>query len=197
MIHGNNKTLRSLAVMVLVSTMALGCSSSGDVVEDDGVDIDERPERARYDNLSTEGLTVERADLDGTGEADQWTFLDDDGEVVRVERDMNFDGRVDLWEYYEGGELVEEEMSLDSAKQIDAVIFYTDGVIRRQQMASGFDGTFAIEKFYDSDRQLRRVERDTSNDGQVDTWDYYDDGQRVRIGWDTIGDGQPDRFQEY
>lgn len=192
-LHDNG--LQSILVMVLVGAMAVGCSSSGDVV-DDGIDVEEKPERARYGNLTTDGLTVEKADLDGTGEADQWTFLDESGQVVRVERDMNFDGRVDLWEYYEGGELVEEEMSLDSSENIDAVVFYTDGTIRRQKMASGFDGTFAIEKFYDSEGRLQRVERDTSNDGQVDTWDYYDDGERVRIGWDTIGDGQPDRFEQ-
>lgn len=195
--NGHNTTaLQSILVLALVGALAVGCSSSGDVVDDD-LDPEELPERARYGNLSTSGLTVDKADLDGSGQPDQWTFRDASGGVVRVERDMNFDGRVDLWEYYEDGKLIEEEKSLDSADKVDAVVFYDNGQIRRQKMASGFDGTFAIEKFFGSDGELQRVERDTSNDGEVDTWAYYEDGERSRVGWDTTGDGQPDTFEQY
>lgn len=193
--HRDNKRMALAVVATLIAVLATGCSSSGETVDDDPTEA-EKPERARYGNLETEGLDVEKVDLDGSDQPDQWTFSDEDGQVVRVERDMNFDGRVNLWEHYEHGELVEEEMSLDSADQVDVVVFYSDGEMTRQKMASGFDGTFAIEKIYDSGGELLRVERDTSSDGQVDVWDYYEDGHRVRIGWDTTGDGQPDTFEQ-
>ncbi len=186
-----------MGVLALAAMVAMGCSSSGDVIDDGPTGPEELPERSRYGNLSTDGLSVEKVDLDGSGQPDQWIFSDESGQVVRIERDMNFDGRVDVWEYYRDGELIEEEKSLDSTPYVDAVVFYVDDEIRRQKMSSKYDGTFAIEKFFGSDGKLQRVERDTSEDGQVDTWDYYDNGTRIRVGWDTTGDGQPDRFQEY
>ena len=63
-------------------------------------------------------------------------------------------------------------------------------------LATGFDGTFAIQKFYDQNGQLLRVERDSSGDGAADVWEYFEKGERVRIGWDTTGDGQADTFDQ-
>lgn len=185
-----------LCAIVAASALLFGCASWGDDTDDATAQQDD-PERARYANLSTDGLQVDKADLSGNDEPDQWKYHDGDGNLVRVERDMNFDGDVNIWEYYENGELVEEEMAIDRGGEIDVVMFYEEGRVVRQLMASEFDGRFPIEKFYDSEERLLRVERDTSGDGQVDTWEYFEDGERDRIGWDTSGDGQPDTFDHY
>ncbi len=179
-------------VLLLVGMGLMGCSSSSSSVVDD--EADERPERARYGSLQTSGLEVEKVDLNGDDQPDQWIYRDDEGEIVRIERDLDFNGQIDMWKHYEGGELVEEEMSLDVHPSVDVVTFYREGRVVRQLMASQYDQTFPIEKIYDSEEQLLRVERDTSSNGQVDVWEYYEDGERARIGWDTTGDGQPDRF---
>lgn len=172
------------------------CSSSGDPVEEEVVE-EPRPERARNANLSDDGMRVETVDLNGDNRPDQWLYFDGE-HLVRVERDMNFNGRVDMWQYFNSaGELVEEEMSLDPTDTVDVVIFYSNGKVTRKLMASEFDGSFPITKFYDGEERLLRVERDSTGDGQVDFWEYYEGGKRTRIGWDTSGDGQPDRFDQH
>ena len=40
--------------------------------------------------------------------------------------------------------------------------------------------------------QLIRKERDTTNNGQVDLWELYEDGKVVKAGRDTSGDGNID-----
>ncbi len=185
-----------VALMVALMGMALwGCSSSSSAVVDDGEP--ERPERARYHNLVTEGLEVEQTDLNGDDQPDQWVYRNDAGDVVRIERDMDFNGQVDMWQHFEGGEMVEEEMSLDVHPSVDVVSFYREGKLVRQLMASQYDETFPIEKIYDGNEELLRVERDSSSNGRVDVWEYYEGGERSRIGWDTTGDGQPDRFDRF
>ncbi len=199
MFECNIKSIRRMTApwfvgVVLVATIA-GCASWGS--EEDESTEESQLERARHGNLSDAGLEVDRADLNGDDRPDQWRYYDGD-RLVRVERDMNFDGDIDMWQHYnEEGELIEEEVALDRAGHVDVVAFYEDGRLRRQMMASGFDGSFPIERFYDNQERLLRVERDSSGDGQVDVWEYYDDGERQRIGWDTSGDGQPDTFDQY
>lgn len=111
---------------------------------------------------------------------------------------MNFDGQIDIWQYFDdASNLLEEEMDLDYDNKIDLVAFYKDGVVARKAMSVGFGGAFSIEKFYDAEGKLLRVERDQDNDGVTDLWEYYNqDGKRERIGWDTNGDGTPDEFDQ-
>lgn len=188
----------AVALMVAVTSAgAMGCGGSNGV-DDQDVTQEILPERARHSNLVRDGLTIEKADLNGDDRPDQWSFYDEAGNLVRVERDLNFNGQIDMWQYYDpSGALIEEEMNLDtSGAQVDVVAFYEDGKVVRKLMGIGFDGTFPIEKFFDGQERILRVERDSSGDGQVDVWEYYENGERRRVGWDTTGDGQPNRFDQ-
>jgi hypothetical protein len=191
---------RWLAVVVMVAVTAAGSIACGgsNGVDDEVVTQEILPERARHNNLVQDGLTVEKADLNGDDRPDQWSFFDEAGTLVRVERDLNFNGQVDMWQYFdESGALIEEEMNLDaSGAQVDVVAFYENGKVVRKIMGIGFDGSFPIEKFYDGQERVLRVERDSTGDGQVDVWEYFENGERRRVGWDTTGDGQPNRFDQ-
>ena len=66
----------------------------------------------------------------------------------------------------------------------------------RKMLATGFDGSFAIQKFYNNAGELLRLERDSSGNGSPDVWEYFEGGERVRIGWDTTGDGRADTFDQ-
>jgi hypothetical protein len=151
-------------------------------------------ERARYGNLSRDGFAVEPIDLNQDETPDQWTIKDSNA-TQRIERDLNFDGQVDLWQYPDAsGNIAEEEMDLDMDGNVDVVVYYKDGIVSRKEMSVDFAGTFSIVKFYDKKGELLRVERDEDGDGDIDVWEYYENKQRVRVGWDETDDGQPDRF---
>lgn len=154
-------------------------------------------ERARFDSLRTEGYVVEATDLNQDEQPDQWV-VKDNVRTQRIERDLNFDGQVDLWQYPDAkGQIVEEEMDLDMDGAVDVVVYYRDGVVTRKEMSIDFRGNFSIAKFYDKQGELLRVERDEDGDRDIDVWEYYEKGQRVRVGWDEDDDGQPDRFDTF
>jgi len=83
------------------------------------------------------------ADLDGDGIVDLWTFYGPDGKVRRREasygvtkgideiaiykdgeldlvlRETNFDGKIDTWDYYEGGKLARRERDKSGAGRVE------------------------------------------------------------------------------
>ncbi|RAL22241.1 hypothetical protein DL240_10330 [Lujinxingia litoralis] len=184
-------------MLVAVLMSLSGCAGSREAEKPQDAMVDDGSARAHKGNLSRRGLTPEVADLNGDDAPDQWVLRDDEGLVVRVERDLSFNGQVDLWQHYDAsGEVVEEEMDLDLDGRIDMITFFENGKVVRRLLSIGFDNSFPIEKFYDSEEKLLRVERDEDNDGRPNIWEYYEEGQRVRIGWDTTGDGQPDSFDQ-
>ena len=84
--------------------------------------------------------------------------------------DLNGDGRVDVYTY-----------------------FGDDGVIRRREAA------YSVEKAVDEialykGGQLDVVMRDTSFDGRLDTWDYYENVKLMRRERDKNGEGRIDEW---
>lgn len=195
------KPFPQLLVIALIGATFLGgvvgCAGSKEAEVADEGPATLSGQRARGGNLSRAGLTPELADLNGDDTPDQWVLRDAQGRLVRVERDLSFNGQVDLWQHYnEAEEVIEEEMDLDLDGRIDMVTFYEKGKVTRRLLTMGFDGSFPIEKFYDSEERLLRVERDEDGDGRPNVWEYYENGEQARIGWDTTGDGQPDTFDQ-
>lgn len=196
-----NRLLRScmmaFAMLFLVAPILTGCGDRADEVDRDGLTgIGTKPTgaRARTGTLTRKGFTVDSVDLNQDEEADQWTYTVP-GRTERIERDLNFDGEVDLWQYPGAdGQIIEEEMDLDLDGRVDVVVYYDGGTVTRKELSTDFVGLFTIVKFYDKGGELLRVERDEDGDSDVDVWEYYEKKQRVRIGWDEDNDGQPDRF---
>lgn len=147
--------------------------------------------RARSDNLLTEGLRTETADLDRDGQADQWTYVNvENDRAVRAERDIDFNGSVDLYEYYDStGHVIEEELHLDYDRSIDVVRYYRDDTLLRRELVVGFGGDFSYIKYYNAEGEVLRVERDSDGDGSIDTAEYFEDSRLIRVGRDEDGDG--------
>lgn len=188
-----------IAILMLLALTVAACGSDEKAEKDQSMlrGAADGNGRARFNNLTRKGFTVESADLNQDGEEDQWVIKSSD-KLTRIERDMNFDGDVDMWQYPDGsGNFTEEEMDLDLDGRVDVVIFYDGGVITRKEISLDFRGGFSIVKFYDSKGNLLRVERDTNEDGKADAFDYYEKGQRVRTGTDKDGDGAPDVFDDF
>jgi hypothetical protein len=187
-----------LGVWVLAGVCAscaglLGCATTGGA--EGGEVVAAQAQRARLKNLSHQGLEAASFDLNRDQQADQWRLSEGD-KVVRVERDVNFDGKADMYVYPNSkGEPLEEELDLDVDGVIDVVNFYRGGVLSRKEVSPDFSGKFTVVKFYKVDGMLERLEQDSNGDGKVDWWEYYEEGGAVRVERDGDGDGQPDGVQ--
>jgi hypothetical protein len=187
-----------IAILLILALSTLACgedtSAKKDAVKVTSLGTGEGG-RARAGDLKRDGYAVEAVDLNQDEKPDQWV-VKDSARTVRIERDMNFDGKVDVWSYpaKDSDQIVEEEMDLDLDGRVDLVVFYQNNLPTKKHLSLDFSGKFSITKFYDQQGSLLRVERDEDGNGVADIFEYYENNQRVRVGWDETGDGQPDRF---
>jgi hypothetical protein len=154
-----------------------------------------RPERASEE-------TVVELDINGDKTPDVWTYTvkgkaADGAEkerMVRKELDINWDGKVDLTQYYDEREnKVREAMDLDFDGKVDAIYFFEKGVNTRREEDVDGDGRSDVFKSYAKGKLVRK-ERDSNSDGKVDYWEYWEKDQVDRIGEDHDGDGTVDRW---
>jgi hypothetical protein len=90
------------------------------------------------------------ADRNFDGEVDQKTHYSDIGEVAYEEFDFNFDGAMDDFYFYNAfGELIRREIDSDYDRKVDIWVYLTDGIY------------------------VRKMERDTDNDGVADWTKEY------------------------
>ncbi len=117
----------------------------------------------------TQVLACKQVDVNYDDKVDIVYHYDPSGAVSFEEFDLDFDGRFDLWSYYQSGTKVREEKDMNYDRRPDYVEHYEGG-------------------------KIVRVERDTNNDGRVDQWEYYEGGKLDRIGYDTTGSGRADKW---
>ncbi|MDW8249310.1 MAG: VCBS repeat-containing protein [Myxococcales bacterium] len=124
--------------------------------------------------VTSGGRQVCRAmDLNHDGRIDRYAYYDRDGLLRRVESDYDRDGRTDEIAIYRAGVLVEKHREMNLDGRLDAWVYYENGVLVKQ-------------------------ERDTDGDGHVDEWWQYSPGKEpgdppcVVIVKDIDGDGTPD-----
>jgi hypothetical protein len=153
--------------------------------------------RARDNTLNNLGLREIPIDLNNDMIPDQLNYYDPgNNRLIRTERDVDFDGRIDIYEYYNAeGMIVEEEMNLDFDSAIDVVRYYREDGLLRRALAVGFSGELSVIKFYDNEGNILRIERDSNLNGQIDTWEYFEDNQIVRVARDEDGDGTPESME--
>jgi hypothetical protein len=173
--------------IVLSVLMALvGCGGAQEV-EESAVEM--LPERARYGTLVRNGYRSDAADVNRDGQSDQFSYYRGERLVWR-ERDLDFDGNIDMYEFFaSNGRLEERELQLDYDPAIDTVLEYRDGVLWRKQLSTTFDGQMSMQQLYDASGNLLRIERDTDLDGRVDVSLHYADGALTHMSRDTTGDG--------
>jgi hypothetical protein len=138
-------------------------------------------------------------DVTHDGKPDVWKYSVKDAAgnlvLVRKERDLNGDGKIDSWERYApDGSLSRVAYDLDFDGKADVILYFEKDQLVRKEMAFGFDGVPRAWSFYEKGK-LARKERDTNGDGNADYWEYWENGEIDRIGVDTDGDGQVDRWE--
>lgn len=144
------------------------------------------------------GEKVTALDLTHSGRPDVWKYTVKDGDkerLVRTERDLNGDGKVDTWELYdEKGEIRMLVYDFDFDGKPDETLYFENGRLVKRDLAFGFDGIPRTFAYYEKGKLVRK-ERDTTNSGKVNYWEYWNGDQIDRIGIDLDGDGQVDRWE--
>jgi hypothetical protein len=143
--------------------------------------------------------TVTALDLSHRGRPDVWKYTRKDASgkelLLRKEKDLNGDGKIDTWERYEAdGALSRVVYDLDFDGKPDVTLFFEKDQLVRKELSFGFDGVPHAFAYYEKGKLVRK-ERDTNGDGQVDYWEYWENGEVDRIGVDDDGDGQVDRWE--
>jgi hypothetical protein len=173
-------------MMLVVMLMVVGCGGSQEVEE---TTVEVLPERARYGTLVRNAYRSDAADVNRDGQSDQFSYYRGERLVWR-ERDLDFDGSIDMYEFFaSNGRLEERELQLDYDPAIDTVLEYRDGVLWRKQLSTTFDGQMSMQQLYDAAGNLLRIERDTDLDGRVDVSLHYAEGALTHMSRDTTGDG--------
>lgn len=109
-------------------------------------------------------------DLNFDGVVDAWTYFDSNGQVRRRETDYDRDGRIDEVATWQGGVMVARERATTLAGRLDTWEYFERGV-------------------------LVRAERDADGNGMVDQWWEYMRAQRPDcpvVHSDVDGDGRPE-----
>lgn len=158
--------------------------------------LDDAPTALRA-SMTTAGMLKQTADINMDNVIDQVVFTDAGGQTRAAVRDLDFDGRADVVEFFStSGEVVERQFQMDFDPYVDVVRFYEGPRLVQKLVATGFDGSLSLEKYYDLKGNLSRTARDTNFDGKPDLWEYYSEGKVVNITRDLNGDGEAETIEQ-
>lgn len=187
-----------------VGVLALGLAGAGLVAgigcsggETSGVGSAKLPEGVRSEVIEHEscdeaGNKVEVLDANNDGKPDIRRVYKGGKEVCRI-TDLNHDGKPDMFEYYDAqGQLRRREADYDDNGIVNSIEHYEGGRLVRRELDTTNQGRLDTWDFFDpaTGQRIKR-ERDASGDGRIDQWWTYE-GEKVTIAMDRNGDGQPD-----
>jgi antitoxin component YwqK of YwqJK toxin-antitoxin module len=149
---------------------------------------------------------VRTADLDGNGVPEVYKYVKEiedpakPGEkkavLVRQDLDVNWDGKVDIWRYFDAdGQVSKEEWDTDFDGNIDETRTFDAGVVVQSERDRNNDGKTDIWRFYKAGK-LERKESDTNGDGKADRWEYFNGRTVERVGIDRDFDGTVDSWSK-
>lgn len=163
-------------------------------------DRDDHPEEVRYFDEKTKQMVRVELDRDYDGRIDVWSRYEAGG-VIERELDENADGKPDAWERYVNGRMVSREVDRDGNGVRDAFYLYQgDALVEERHDTKGAGRVDRIVRY--QNRHLAGTEEDRDDNGQIDAWSKYglDIGGAevvVRVERDTKGDGKPDTFEDF
>jgi len=116
--------------------------------------------------------------------------------IIRMELDVNSDGKINVVRHYaQNRKLDREEIDQDLDGKIDIVSYYDGGEMAKKEILKRDSQKVETTRYY-ARGSILRVERDTNNDGKVDYWEFYEGGVLDRIGRDFNADGRADSWQK-
>lgn len=130
-------------------------------------------------------------DANNDGRADL-TIVSEGGREVCRAADLDFDGRVDVWTYFDNsGNVSRRELAYDRDGSVDEIQIFAGGQIVEKQRASTLAHRVDTWEKYSGGRIIS-AERDSNGDGRIDQWWDYKTADCPVIRSDIDGNGQPD-----
>jgi hypothetical protein len=155
----------------------------------DGVTV--RETEVVHEECDIKQSSAVKSDANGDGKPDLTIVRSGGREVCRAV-DLNFDGVVDAWSYFEpNGQLRRREHDYDRDGQIDEIAIYRGGAISEKHQSTSTARRLDTWDFY-KNGQLARSERDSNGDGKIDQWWEYPRAGCPLIHADLNHDGRPD-----
>ncbi len=153
------------------------CSESGRRVELLDTNNDQRPDIRRVLDTSTGHEVCRAVDLNHDGKMDLYEYFNADASVRRREFCYDDTAAVNAIELYQGGKLVQRKYDTTGHHKIDTWDW--------------FDGSLPLDAKSGLPAHPSRRERDTTGDGAIDQWWTWE-GEKVTIATDHNHDGKPD-----
>ena len=122
-----------------------------------------------------------------------------DGALNLVEHDTDGNGAVDRIIHYEGpGQIAQVWENLDPAGKPRTRMIYETGKLLRGEFDTTGNGQVNQWLFYDPDGQVIRAEYDQQAKGRPDQWEYFTPGSKepYKVERDTNGDGKVETVWE-
>jgi len=136
-------------------------------------------------------------DADGDGKPERIRFLDrKSGDPIREESDRNYDGVLDAWKSYRGGEVVGLILDENDDGNPDVFETYGNGLLVIRELDRDDDGVRDVFYRYRGD-SLFEEGHDANNDGVVDLRILYENRRRARAEEDVDRDGRMDLWTRY
>lgn len=147
-----------------------------------------------HEDCDTESKSAAKIDANNDGRADITRVMEGTRESCRV-LDLNFDGRVDNFLYFDdAGNLRRRESDFDRDGLIDEIGLYKNGKVVQKNRETNLDGKLDTWDTYANDKLTER-KRDTNADGRIDQWWTFPDPTKLDcpvVATDEDGDGKPD-----
>jgi hypothetical protein len=135
-------------------------------------------------------------DLNKDGKPDVWHLYAGDVETCKID-DFDHDGRKDWMIAYDAQHTpVYKKADIDYDGKFDLVEVYEGGQLSEAERDSDFDGRFDVKEIYASG-QLASLRRDRNGDNKPDQWEEYADGQLKSTTYDDNYDGKVDRRDDH
>ena len=167
-----------LAACLLQVFVTMSCSKDNEVKTAASEPDDTR---LKTKALDLSNVSKEAIDINDDGKIDQTryfvTLKNDEKQLKYVTHDINFDGIIDITEFYEDNVRVRDEIDLDYDGVCDLIISYKNGVISKKEYSVDFEGNRYGVQLFDEKGNRVQIQRDTNNDGKMDVIEYYNPGE--------------------
>jgi hypothetical protein len=185
--------VRLVAALVTLSAPACSSSDTG-AVPPATVTGNERDTEIKHEPCDGKSASAQRIDVNGDGQPDIIHVMQAGREVCRIV-DMNLDGAIDAYIYYDAAGLERRrESDFDRDGRADEVTYFQAGAPSRKERETNFDNKIDTWDYYEYGRLVRR-ERDSDGDRVIDQWWSFDrptEPMCATVANDRNADGKPD-----